>query len=96
MSIEQTFATTIQELKAMSLPELVKFKMTIGRKAFADHNPYDPDSDYDPDTDLPDTDDAASEYYDVNTESLLAVLDLCDQELERRHGRSISVTAIDE
>jgi hypothetical protein len=89
MSTEQVFANTIAQLQGMSLAELAAFKLEIGEKAFADRGDA-----LDLDTPRDDVDTGETDFHDATTEAYLAVLDLIDQELERRRGRVI-VTEID-
>jgi len=63
----------------MSLADLAAFKIEVAQKAFAD--PGDPLS---LDTPREDYDDGESPFYDATTESYFTLLDLIDQELERR------------
>ncbi len=79
MSTTQIFAHTIEQLRTMTLAELAAFKLSIAEKAFAD--PGDP---LDLETPAEDVDDSDSPFYDATTESYLALLDLIEQELERR------------
>ncbi len=91
MSTAQIFATTIQQLATMSLAELAAFKLQVAEKAFAD--PGDP---LDLDTPREDVDDSDSPYHDATTEAWLTILDLCDQEIERRRVGRVTITEIHE
>jgi len=83
MNTAEIFATTRQQLAAMSLADLSRFKLQVATIALGDPDPDEAD------------DDPNSEYADAQTEAYLAVLDLCDQELEiRRAGRVMSITEI--
>ncbi len=79
MSTAQIFANTIEQLSTMTLAELAAFKLEVGEKAFAD--PGDP---LDLDTPAEDVDTEETDFYDATTESYFALLDLIEQELERR------------
>ncbi len=79
MSTAQIFAHTIEQLRTMSMAELSALKLQVGEKAFAD--PGDP---LDLDTPREDVDDSDSPYHDATTESFFVLMDLIDQELEKR------------
>src|SRR5260370_8048813 len=89
MSIAQVFASTIQQLATMSLAELVQFKLQVAEKAFADRG--EPG---DPDTPRADIDDGDSPFHDATTESYFALLDLVDQEIEKRRAGPVTITQV--
>jgi hypothetical protein len=72
----EVFADTIARLPQLSMAELTRFKLAVGTLALGDPDPDEAD------------DDPNSEYADEQTEAYLALLDLIDQELERRRAIS--------
>ncbi len=81
MSIQQTFAETIAQLSEMNLADLAAYKIEVAQKAFAD--PGDP---LDLETPREDVDDSDSPFHDATTEAYFVILDLIDQEFERRRA----------